>query len=349
MSYEIVKSITIKNDKVFVTAASSNVYPRHFENWEVSSFSKIYQEAGLPQLLHHISSLVWSGELHLQRGSKLCKALLEGFEPLAGSPTLRCFLDSEHAAKFISSMALYAMRLGPKPDIEKLYALRHDKEAVMEICAERPEAFDHASFEIQKDRDAAKEHILANGDKLLFNMPRYFKNDKELAILALQKDGTTFRGLSPDLQDDKEIALLAFNSSLDRPHFEHLPDLLSEDLQNDLPFMRQLVTVCPRMHVFRCPQLLYDKGFVKAWLEAGGWSPYSLRNLPDVMLADRHLQSIILSKANQDPEDLKKVHMFFNERGFTIKPSLDSLLRAADKRSAAAPASELNRDPDRQM
>lgn len=335
MSYEIVKSIAIKDDKVFVTSASNNVYPRTFNRWEVPGFSKIYREGGLKPLLNQIAVNVWHGNFQLYRRSKLCKAILEGYD-LLSAPSLRHFLDAEHASDFITDMALHVMKLGPKPDIEKLYALRSDKEAVLKICANWPEAFDYASPQIQQDREAAKAHILANGDKLLFTMPRYFRNDRELVILAIQKDGTNFRDLSPELQADKEIVRLAFNPALPRPHFEHLPDLVSKSLQSDVSFMKELVTLCPRMHVFRTPHLLEDKSFVEAWLKAGGWTPYNLHNLSGEMLRDPDLQTIIFSKVKDDPENLKKVRQHFVERGVMSKLPLDALISAAENRTQAA-------------
>lgn len=46
MSYEIIKSIKFKDDKVFVTSASNNVRPHYFEEFEAKSLSKILQEQG---------------------------------------------------------------------------------------------------------------------------------------------------------------------------------------------------------------------------------------------------------------------------------------------------------------
>jgi hypothetical protein len=46
MSYDIVRSIKIKDEKVFVKAAPNNVYPRTYEEWECASLTKILQEEG---------------------------------------------------------------------------------------------------------------------------------------------------------------------------------------------------------------------------------------------------------------------------------------------------------------
>jgi len=50
MSYDIVRSIKIKDEKVFVKAASNNVYPRTYEEWECASLTKILQEEGQEKL-----------------------------------------------------------------------------------------------------------------------------------------------------------------------------------------------------------------------------------------------------------------------------------------------------------
>lgn len=46
MSFEYVKSITIKDDKVYFTSADSSVRPLDFHRWEVSGLSKILQQEG---------------------------------------------------------------------------------------------------------------------------------------------------------------------------------------------------------------------------------------------------------------------------------------------------------------
>lgn len=46
MSYEIIKKIQIHDNKVYVTGASNNVYPRTPKEWECHMISKILQEKG---------------------------------------------------------------------------------------------------------------------------------------------------------------------------------------------------------------------------------------------------------------------------------------------------------------
>ena len=46
MSYEIAKSITIKNNKVYLTTADSSLRPLHFNRWECESLTKILSSQG---------------------------------------------------------------------------------------------------------------------------------------------------------------------------------------------------------------------------------------------------------------------------------------------------------------
>jgi len=61
MSYEIVKSIKIKDNKVFITSDSNNVYPKYFHEWECNSLTKIFQEKGQNELDYEIMKTYESG------------------------------------------------------------------------------------------------------------------------------------------------------------------------------------------------------------------------------------------------------------------------------------------------
>ena len=50
MSYDIIKSISIKNNKVFVCSASNNITPRTYYNSETPSLTKILVEEGRKRL-----------------------------------------------------------------------------------------------------------------------------------------------------------------------------------------------------------------------------------------------------------------------------------------------------------
>ena len=50
MSYEIVKKISIKENKVFLTSTSNNVSPRTYKEWHCQSLSTILQDKGETEL-----------------------------------------------------------------------------------------------------------------------------------------------------------------------------------------------------------------------------------------------------------------------------------------------------------
>lgn len=324
MSYEIVKSITISDNKVYFTSASSNVSPKTFERFESEYFSNLYQKGGLEALLPEIAVNVWEGNFHLYNGSRISTFLNEAFNILNSDKHLRRFLDTKHASQYISDYALFQMGKGPAPSLESLQALRYNKEDVLDVCSKNPAAFDYASEEVRTDRDTALKHILMNRDKLLFQMPKHFNGDKELALLALDASGTIFRQLSPDLKSDKDIVRLAFDSSVKRRYYEHLPDLISEPLRNDIEFMSEVISICPHMHVFRTPELLKDKNFTNAWLKADGWFVNDLRLIPYRQLQDPQIHTYIYNRYKNEPDLLDKAKRILNEAGINfIKPSLD--------------------------
>ncbi len=74
MSYDIVKSIKITEDKVLINCVSNNVYPHYFEEWESQSLSKILKEQGKDAVELEIFKHYEQG--NFQRGSnKYVRAL----------------------------------------------------------------------------------------------------------------------------------------------------------------------------------------------------------------------------------------------------------------------------------
>jgi len=74
MSYEIIKSISIEEDKVFVIGASNNVRPLYFNRWECTPLSNTLKEKGKDLVEIEILEAYESGEF--QGGTnKFTKAL----------------------------------------------------------------------------------------------------------------------------------------------------------------------------------------------------------------------------------------------------------------------------------
>lgn len=334
MSHEILKSITIQEgNKVFLVSASNNVSPRDFERWESKALTELYQKGGLEAMLPAVAANVWEGNFKLYRGSKLCKLLLEGYENMSQSVMLRNFLDSERAANYMTAWVLYCLEKGPAPDLNKLHALRQDKEAVLDICSKNPIAFNFAGDAVCKDREAAKAHILANGHQLMFQMPLHFRKDKELAKLALEKKGNIFRQLDPSIMDDKDLIALAFDSTLNRPSFECLPDLIPPSVRKDTAFMAKLISKCPQMQLFRAIDLAENMDLVKALLKTGECKAYNLRNIPSRILQDPDILNLIYTTMAPKPDQLKIAEGILLDKGIILrKPSLNDRIQKAESK-----------------
>ena len=75
MSYDIIKGIKIKDNKVFVNCASNNVIPRTFAYWESKSLSKILKEKGQQELDIEILNEYEKGNFQAGTQNKYTRAL----------------------------------------------------------------------------------------------------------------------------------------------------------------------------------------------------------------------------------------------------------------------------------
>lgn len=69
MSYDKVKSIGIRNNKVFITSACSNIRPLSYNRYECEYLSKKLQDEGKESVIKKILMDYWSGNFH-QTGSE---------------------------------------------------------------------------------------------------------------------------------------------------------------------------------------------------------------------------------------------------------------------------------------
>ena len=61
MSYDKIKSISFKDNKVFITSACNNIRPLHFNRCEATYLSHLLQEKGKNEVLKVILKEFWSG------------------------------------------------------------------------------------------------------------------------------------------------------------------------------------------------------------------------------------------------------------------------------------------------
>lgn len=63
MSYSIVKSISVNGGKVYLTSACNNVYPRTYQRWEATYFTKILQDGGMEALNNALFENFFNGNM----------------------------------------------------------------------------------------------------------------------------------------------------------------------------------------------------------------------------------------------------------------------------------------------
>lgn len=324
MSYEIVKGITFKNNKVFINSADSSIRPLYFNKWEAERLSMLYQENGKAATIQAIAKEVWNGNFRLRKGSKLCNRLIFALQDIRQNRMLSGFLDEDHAAAYMTKVVLHEMK-DPNhtvgPSIRDLEPLRHDRETVLTICQKNPGAFNYAAEEITGDRETAKEFIHLCASSVMFHYPQKFADDKELAQMALQQNGCNYRELSRNLQGDRDIVRLAFDATLPRSHHEFLPDLIPEKLRKDIPFMCDLIHNCPPLHFERVPDILANRDVAMALAESAKYFLYEVKYIPKKYLADPKLQNILAARfKDKDPRQWDALQMKFADAGVALAP-----------------------------
>jgi hypothetical protein len=75
MSYEIIKSIVIKNEEVWIKSCSNNVSPRSYETWLCKPLTKILKEQGQKELDKTILSEYWSGNFQAGTQNKYSRSV----------------------------------------------------------------------------------------------------------------------------------------------------------------------------------------------------------------------------------------------------------------------------------
>lgn len=74
MSYDIIKSIKLKDNKVFISASSNNVYPHYYTEEECKTLSEVLQKQGKQALELEIFKQYESGNFQ-RGGAKYLRAL----------------------------------------------------------------------------------------------------------------------------------------------------------------------------------------------------------------------------------------------------------------------------------
>ena len=351
MSHEIVKSISIKKDKVFINSADSSVRPLHYYKWECSTISDILVKEGREAALARIGRAFWDGEFHLNKGSGLNNLFLQARSALPHNLSFNNY-DGEVAGQFLAKMV---MKLEKDPyadlsgDVKDMLNKMNDREYILHAAKTKGYNFlNFANKSVQKDRDFALEVVKSGAGCAWFDFPPLYSTDREVAAEAVKLNGCHYRSLDKSLQADRELILMAFAETPGKSFHEHLPDLIPLEAYCDLSpgkaldnltefssfidaeLVCQLLDVCPSLHMSRAPWLLERKEIALKWCEVGKWFPYDVKDLPEKFLNDKDFQDVLTGRfAGTDKYDI--LAQKFADRGVALRQDdLDSKIAAAE-------------------
>lgn len=318
MSYLIINEIKIADKKVFVTSASSSLHRRIFETYEVKQLSDILGERGIQGVLSWIAQLYRDGEYRLSGQTYICRIVREEYKKLPS--VLRSFLDDERLGEYVGECAAARFekkRINRWERHQELDRLRYDKAAVLEICKKRPQAFQYADADLQKDREVAESYIEQCADDLFFEFPKYYESDKELIIKALKKNGCLYRKLNDLMKQDRDLILLAFDSSIQRRFVEHLPDVIPTKIRKDREFVKKLLDTGIHIHINRAPELVEDREAALIWVKKGKYVLADLYVLKKEYLEEREFQDILIDRFSE-PSKMESLQQKFKEAGVKL-------------------------------
>ena len=362
MSHEIVKSIAIKDDKVYLTSADSSIRPLYFSRWECTSLTQLLTEKGRDALYAEIGKEIWNGNLKLRQGSKLCNLYMQACSAFPSGMSFMNF-DSKAAGEFLGKMVA-SLEKDPSADLsgylKEAFALRNDKNYILEAAQRTGHNYlNCASLDLQKDREFALEVLRAGNGAAWFEYPAQFKEDKEFALEALKLNGCFFRNLGDTVKADREVILEAFRETPDKKYHEHLPDTIpamamfsfeKDPLRPalDKKFIVDLLDACPSMHMERAPYLLTDRDIALKWVQVGRFFPFSVKDLPKEYLADKEFQDVLV-KRFEGTDRYDVLQKKFAEQGILLKkPSLSDKIISAEAKKSESASFVPGKEPERE-
>lgn len=340
MGYDIVKSIILKDNKVYLTSADGRSYPRTFEKWEPERLSEMYVKEGKEAVLAAIGENIWGGNYHLQKnGNKICRLFIEAQTKLPKHLNFSN-MDCQTAGKYLGRAVMKLeedIHADLSNEVNELLALMNDRDHIYEASRRTGHNFlNYASADVQKDREFALKVLKAAGDRAWFEYPKGYEDDKYFALEALKLNGCFYRSLSENLKADTDIIIHAFNAYRDRRFFEHLPDLIPKEVftNNDKSFTYDLFKICPKMHIHRALWLLEDHDIALCWCKTAEYLNDIAAYLPERYASRKEFQDIIQERCKSETE-LEIIKSKLSVRGiaFPMESLEDKIAKAKVKQS----------------
>lgn len=306
-----IEKICITDNKVFLTAAESNVWSSHFEmTWEQEEYTQLLKEHGKKALYSAIGEALWSEELSITPGNQLCKLFLKARAVFPADMNYRTF--DPHVAGSLLGKMVEALEHDPMTDlsryVQQAVALKDDRDYLLDAATRSGMNYlDFAAEALQADRAFALEILEAGAHAAWFSYPAFYAGDKAFALEALHLNGCFYRELGEELKADREVIMAAFcEGSRIGPH-EFLPNLIpanalyKPDTECSKPtldqdFVFELLETCPSIHLYRAPQLLNNREIAMKWIQVGTYFPHSMMELPKKYLHDPEFQAALVRR-----------------------------------------------------
>lgn len=294
MSHSIVKKVLFKNDGVYIASASNNVYPRRYDEFRSDYYSELLRAEGFKAVVKLFAAGMHDGTVRFLKGNKFCNCMLAAKEEIDAHRDvgLSRFLNNEAYSSYITESVMAKYMNEPFTErsnrIEKLLAMRKDPESVFNMCKENAGAFFYADSSIQSNKELCRRYVKEFAENLMFHIPSAVREDKEAVMMAVSSHGCAFRDLPASMRDDPDVVLAAFGA---KKYPEHLPDLISPRLQNEVELMGKVIDAEPRIHFSRSPIMMSNPNIALKIAEKAeyiyglGGIPENIRSLPKIQRA----------------------------------------------------------------
>ena len=203
-------------------------------------------------------------------------------------------LEPDDAARIIKEMLIHMAveSQNVKSYIQILneeFDLEHDRKLMLFLAHQNPLIFSCLSDRFKDDIEIAKLAVAQNGN-LLRHASSRLKNDKSLVTLAVSNYGQALIDASTNLKNDTDVVLAAARNNL------YTLDMAGSAIKNNEALLRTIIEEQPPAMLFATESLKNDKGFVLPLLLRDPHYAYAYRHIGDKLKSDPDIQAAVRNK-----------------------------------------------------
>ena len=169
------------------------------------------------------------------------------------------------------------------------FDLEHDRKLILFLVHQNPLIFPCLSDRFKDDIEIAKLAMAQNGS-LLKHASSRLKNDKSLVTLAVSNFGQALEEVSTNLKNDTDVVLAAARNNL------YTLNMAGSTIKNNEALLRTIIQEQPSAMLFATESLKNDKGLVLPLLLRDPHYAYAYRHIGDKLKSDPDIQASIRNK-----------------------------------------------------